>query len=95
VVRPPYPVAVRLCIILSERWPEIEAAYHASPRPLLRLSPPSILNYVYTWCIERVPHDDLDQWLEDLVDLLPWQDSTSAAAEAVESASFFAMQARQ
>jgi len=50
---------------------------------------------VYAWCVERVPPDKLDEWHADLVDLLPWQDSSSAAAEELESASFFAMQSRQ
>lgn len=52
------------------------------------------LNLVYSWAIERVAHDKLDEWLSDLYDLLPWQDSTSEAAANLESESFFAMQAK-
>jgi hypothetical protein len=49
---------------------------------------------VYSWAIERVAHDKLDEWKADLVELLPWQDADSAAAEEMESASFFAMQGK-
>lgn len=52
------------------------------------------MNFVYSWCIERVEHDKLDEWLTDLNDLLPWQDSTSEAAVNLESESFFAMQSK-
>ena len=95
MVRPPYPAAVRLCCIAAERWPELDAFYHASPTPLLRLRPHRYLNFVYAWAIERVPYDKLDDWKAELVDLLPWQDASSAAAEELESASFFAMQGKQ
>lgn len=95
MVRPPYPAVVRLCLLASERWGEIAAAYHASPVPLLRLKPHMYLNYVYTWALERVPPDKVDDWNAELVDLLPWQDSQSLAAEEIESASFYAMMSRQ
>jgi hypothetical protein len=49
---------------------------------------------VYAWAIERVAPDDLDQWHEDLRDLLPWQDTSSEAAVDLESQSFLAMQAK-
>lgn len=52
------------------------------------------LNLVYSWCIERVEHDKLDDWLNELNDLLPWQDSNSEAAVNLESESFLAMQAK-
>lgn len=92
MVRPPYAAAVRLCVIAAERWPEIDAAYYQID--LLRLRPHRFLNMVYAWCIERVEHDKLDDWKMELVDLLPWQDSSSAAAADLESESFLAMQAK-
>jgi len=92
VVRPPYPAVVRLCALASTRWAEIDAAYYQIN--LLRQKPHRFVNLVYAWAIERVPHDKLEQWEMDLVDLLPWQDATSTAAETIESDSFFAMQAR-
>lgn len=49
---------------------------------------------VYSWAIERVEHDKLDDWKAELIELLPWQDSNSEAATDIESASFYAMQAR-
>ena len=94
MVRPPYPVAVRLCVIASERFGELDAHYHALPTPLLRLPPHRYLNMVYSWVIERVPHDKLEDWLRDLEDLLPWQDTSSEAAADIESESFMAMAAK-
>lgn len=49
------------------------------------------LNLVYAWCIERVAHDELENWLAELADLLPWQDASTLAAEEAESASFMRM----
>lgn len=89
MVRPPYPVCVRLCLIAAERWAELDAAYYQIN--LLRLRPHRFLNMVYAWCIERVEHDKLDEWKSELVDLLPWQDSSSEAAINMESESFLAM----
>jgi hypothetical protein len=60
----------------------------------LRLRPHRFANLVYAWCIERVAPDNLDKWHTELNDLLPWQDTDSAAAEELESESFFAMQAK-
>lgn len=90
MVRPPYPVAVRLCWIAALRWDQIESHYHATTIPLLRLTPAAFAGRIYSWAIERVEHDKLDEWEQDMIDLLPWQDSTSAAAEDIESASFYA-----
>lgn len=92
VVRPPYPVVVRLCALAAERWPEIRTAYYQIN--LLRLRPHDYLNFVYTWCVERVEADKLDDWLADLHDLLPWQDATSEAAVNMESESFMSMMAK-
>lgn len=92
MVRPPYPVAVRLCTIAAERWAEIDAAYYQMT--LLRERPHRFLNMVYAWAIERVDPDKLDEWLAELADLLPWQDADSEAAAELESASFFEMQGK-
>jgi hypothetical protein len=48
---------------------------------------------VYAWCIERVDPDKLDDWIMDLNDLLPWQDSSAAAVD-LESQSFLDMQSK-
>lgn len=84
-----YPACVRLCAIAADRWDEIVAAYPQTN--LLRVPRWKFLSLVYSWCIERVEPDKLDEWLQDLNDLLPWQDSTSDAAADLESASFMAM----
>lgn len=92
MVRPPYPVAVRLCAIATERWAELDSAYYQIN--LLRIPRHRFANFVYSWAIERVEHDKLEEWLNELYDLLPWQDSTSEAAADLESQSFLAMQAK-
>jgi len=93
VVRQPYPVAVRLCWVLGERWPEIDAAYYQIR--LLRERPHRLANLVYTWCVERIGDQEaLDEWKQELVDLLPWQDAQSEAAAESESESFMDMQAK-
>jgi hypothetical protein len=83
---------VRLCAIASERWAEIDAAYYQIN--LLRQKPHRFASMVYAWAIERVESDNLDDWLTELRDLLPWQDSTSETAVDLESQSFLAMQAK-
>lgn len=92
MVRTPYPAVVRLCALASERWAELDAAYYQIN--LLRLPPYRYANMVYAWAVERVPHDKLDDWLTDLHDLLPWQDSQSEAAANLESESFMNMMSK-
>lgn len=85
---------VRLCQIAADRWEEIDAHYHASPVPLLRMGPRRFASMVYVWCIERVPPEKLEQWIADLSEPLPWQDGDDDAGAELESASFFAMQGK-
>lgn len=59
------------------------------------MRPHRFLNMVYSWCIERIPHDKLDDWIADLHELLPWQDVDSETAVEMESDSFMAMMAKQ
>ena len=58
------------------------------------MPPHRYLNMVYAWAIERVKHDELDDWLNELYDLLPWQDTDSETAVNLESDSFLAMAAK-
>lgn len=92
MVRPPYPAAVRLCTIAAVRWAELDAAYYQIN--LLRLRPHRFANLVYSWAITLVEPDKFEEWVFDLNDLLPWQDSTSEAAAELESQSFFSMQGK-
>lgn len=55
--------------------------------------PARFVALVYAWAIERVDPEKLDDWEFELVDLLPWQDSSSEAAVQMESDSFFAAMA--
>lgn len=95
MVRPPYPVVVRLCTIAAERWDEIDAEYHALPVPLLRQPLHRFAGLIWAWCIVRVEHDKIEEWEQEMNDLLPWQDSTSEAAVNAESDSFMAMMNKQ
>lgn len=92
MVRPPYGAAVRLCGIAEEFWPRIAAAYYQIN--VLRQPPHQFANLVYAWAVERISSDKIEEWHTELNDLLPWQDATSPAAEALESESFLAMQAK-
>jgi hypothetical protein len=85
-----YSATVRLCQIAADRWPEIVATYYQTT--LLREPLWKFIALVYSWCIERVDPEKLDEWLVDLNDLLEWQSADSEAAEELESQSFFAMQ---
>lgn len=92
--RPPYTACVYLCIIAADRWSELAAAYFFPGHSLLREPLHQFLNLVYSWCIERVEPAKLDDWKAGLLELLPWQDADSDAAEAIESDSFMNMKAK-
>ena len=92
MVRTPYRVALRLCVIASERWDEIVAAYYQID--IVRLRPHKFASLVYAWCVERVPEDKFDEWWADLNDVLPWESADSEAAAELESASFMAMMSK-
>lgn len=89
----PYRRVVRLCALAADKFKELSAAYYQIDN-LLALPLWKFMSLVYSWCIERVPPDDLEKWLADLDDLLPWEDTDSAAAEDIESASFMNMMAK-
>lgn len=93
MVRKPYPRVVKLCALLETRFDEISSAYYQTPN-VLALPHWKLIGMVYSWCIERVPEDKLDDWIADLDELLPWQDADSEAAAELESASFFNMQSK-
>jgi len=81
VVRPPYQVAVRLCLIAQERWVEIdgEAALHGQDLMLLPLD--RFLNAIYMWCVQRIEPDKLDQWRSQLWGPIPGRAVTQATVE--------------
>lgn len=83
---------MRLCALASEKWSELCASYYQID--LRRQRPWFFLSLVYSWCIERVQHDKLDDWLMELHDLLPWQDASSEAAVTMESESFMNMMSK-
>ena len=83
---------VRLAAVASSVWPQLEAHYYQID--LLKLRGAKLLNLVYVWYLQTIPSDKIQEVLTELDDLLPWEDSTSAAAEEIESASFMAMMAK-
>lgn len=93
MVRTPYRVAVRLYGILIAYWSELTAAYYQID--LLQQRPHRTLTLVYAWCMERTDPEKREEFLQDLNDLLPWEESDSEAAAEIESASFMAMMAQQ
>lgn len=93
MVRGPYPRVVRLCTLAADRFQELTAAYHQIDN-LLDLPPWKFISLVYAWCVERVDPEKLDEWIADLDELLPWQDPDSESGINIESASFYAMQAK-
>lgn len=80
-------------MIAAERWSEIAAHYYQVN--LLREPPWKFLGMVYVWALERVEHDKIESWIQELNELLPWQNAQSEAAAEIESASFLAMMAKQ
>lgn len=92
MVRHPYQRAVRLCVLASDRWSEIDAAYYQIN--LMRQPPWRIVSLVNAWALPRIEHGKLSEWEAELLELLPWQDTDSQAAIDLESESFFNMQAR-
>lgn len=89
MVRTPYQAVHRLCEHTVILWPRLVAAYYQ--KNLLKCRPHELLNLVYSWVIENYPSDKLEEWHEELTELLPWQDADSEAAIELESASFMAM----
>lgn len=83
---------MRLAGIASSVWPQLEEAYYQIN--LLDLTPAKLLNIVFVWYMKNIPSDKIEEARATLDDLLPWEDSTSAAAEEIESASFMAAMAK-
>jgi hypothetical protein len=80
-------------VIAAERWDEIAAHYYQVN--LFQVPAWKFLGMVFVWALERVEHDKIESWLEELKDLLPWQTTQSEAAAEIESASFMALMAKQ
>ena len=77
---------MRLCQVAADKWPLLRTAYPSVN--LLRLPGHDFLNFVYSFAIERLPSDKMEEWLVYLDELLDWQDTDSEAAIEAESASF-------
>lgn len=77
---------MHLCQLAADRWPSLRTAYPTVN--LLALTGHDFLNFVFQFCMERLPSDKIEEWLADLEELLDWQDTDSDAAIEAESASF-------
>lgn len=53
------------------------------------------VSLTYAWAVELIDPEKLEDWEMELVDLLPWQDSSSEAATQIESDSFMRAMANQ
>lgn len=84
---------MRLCALATMEWPRIEAAYYNID--LLKVSPRKFVNLVFAWWLEHIDPAKYEERMQDLQEPLPWQDSTSLAAEEIESDSFLALMAAQ
>lgn len=78
MVRPPYEVVHRLYALADLRWPEIDAAYPQVN--LLELPIYRFLNFVYGWVMDRVPHDQREQFLYELHAPLPGREGEMSDA---------------
>jgi hypothetical protein len=83
VVRPPYPVVLRLYAIAVERWAELDATYASID--LIRLPPHRFLNLVWTWCLEHLPADKKEEWLYQMSSPLPGQEKKKPSASEIDA----------
>lgn len=83
---------MRLCRIAADHWGALSSHYYQIN--LLRQKPYRFASLVLAWAVERVEHGKLDAWLQDLNELLEWQDADSEAAIDLESESFMKMMAK-
>lgn len=79
VDRPPYATACRLYFLAEDRWAEIYANYINVD--LFDLPPHGFLNCVYTWAVERIPPDKLEQWQHELWKPVPGRQATEVEVE--------------
>lgn len=89
MVRTPYQVALRLCVLGAERWAEIDAHYIAVD--LIRLPPDRFANAVLAWFLDRIADDKKEEWLMELGAPLPWDSAESEISIQAESDSFMTM----
>lgn len=66
---PPYPAALRLYSIAAEHWAVIDASYPAVD--LIRFRPHRFLNFIYAWCLTRIPPEEVEEWIRVLNEPLP------------------------
>ena len=64
----PYGAVHRLCGVAAARWAELDAEYARPGQELdlLDLRFDRFLNVVYTWALNRVSYDKLEDWLSTL-----------------------------
>jgi hypothetical protein len=86
---PPYRAALRLCVIASAHWAEIDAAYASAD--IIWFPPHRFLNVVYTWTLDRLPPEKREEWVMTLNDPLPGESpsKTLTAAEVEDEGAGF------
>ena len=93
MVRPPYPVVVRLYYIAGRHWPYLDAAYPGVD--LVRLPCNRFLNYVYVWLMERTKEEDRERVDYELNKPIPGMELNSPSAAAAEDEALAAMMSMQ
>lgn len=96
MVRPPYPIALRLYAIAAARWEEVDAAY--TPLDLIRETPHRFCGLVYGWCVKHMDEERREQFDYDLSAPLPGREAAppvEAVAEIEGNAFMAAMMQHQ
>jgi hypothetical protein len=71
VVVGPYPVVVRLHAIAAANWRVIDGEFAARGINPLTLRPDRFCHLIWYWAIQRIPAEDVDQWVADMEKPLP------------------------
>ncbi len=75
MVRPPYPIALRLYAIAAERWSEVDSAY--ATVDLIRQRPHRFCGLVYGWCVSGMNAERREQFDYQLSAPLPGREKAA------------------
>jgi len=88
VVRPPYAVVVRLCLIAADNWPLIDGEHPSVD--LMRLPPYRFFNVVWAWSLGKVQPEDREEWIRSMNAPLDPKAPPTPEQEEQEGADFLA-----
>lgn len=94
MVRTPYQVVLRIFGIAEARWAEIDAEY--ATVDLIRFPLHRFLNCVFTWALNRVPPDKVEQFMFELEKPIPGRERVVSQDQIEEEGQLFmALMAQQ